>query len=419
MMEGSITGLDINVLASHMTAAGLSTTEIETEYETDNIAAVDVKGGRTGSLELLESDQISDITGQLARAATNNHNHEKPVNVEVADNSQDLIIQNPPYSRARGDRKMFDVTGITEKQRRRSVSRLNSIRGKLRRDGNEMTNGQAGLGADFSALADRKLKAGGVLATVLPLTAAKAESWEGFRKTIEREYERILVIAFPSHEGAMMSADTHMNEMLLIATKRSESKSDDEDARIACINLSAAPTSMTEAYWYARLVIDEGIDWSVEGSGIVHGFGKQIGSRAVSRVIRPGFPWFAVGMQNHHIAAASTELMLGRLYSPYDANRWEFGLELTTLGKITTIGPTHHLIGHVRGAEAIGAFTFDEITPQVYVVYPSLWAADAEAQKSILTQPTHSGDAAVTDEDVLRRECWRAGATCSSPETCE
>ncbi len=402
MMEHSITGLDINVLASHMTAAGLSTTEIETEYETDNIAAVDVKGGRTGSLELLESEQISDITGQLARAATNNHNHEKPVNVGVADHSQDLIIQNPPYSRARGDRKMFDVTGITERQRQRSVDRLKSIRSKLRRDGNEMTNGQAGLGADFSALADRKLKAGGVLATVLPLTAAKAESWEGFRRTIEREYEQILVIAFPSHEGAMMSADTHMNEMLLIATKRQESKSDDEDARVACINLSAAPTSMTEAYWYARRIIEESIDWSVEGSAIVHGFGKQIGSRTVSRVIRPGFPWFAGGMQNHHIAAASAELMGGRLYSPHDLNHREFGLELTTLGKIATIGPTHHLIGHVRGAESIGAFTFDKITPEVYPVYPSLWAADAGAQKSILTLPTHSGDAAVKDDDVLR-----------------
>ena len=55
---------------------------------------------------------------------------------------------------------MFDVTGIDEKQRRRSVKRLTQLRNNLRDAGDEMTDGQAGLGADFSALAGKKLKAG-------------------------------------------------------------------------------------------------------------------------------------------------------------------------------------------------------------------------------------------------------------------
>ncbi len=50
-MEQSITGLAINSLASHMTAAGLSTAEIATEYHTAHIAAVAVLGGNTGSPE--------------------------------------------------------------------------------------------------------------------------------------------------------------------------------------------------------------------------------------------------------------------------------------------------------------------------------------------------------------------------------
>ena len=56
MIERSLTGLDINSLASHMTAAALSTTEIETEYRNSHIAAVDVIGGKTGSLELIENE---------------------------------------------------------------------------------------------------------------------------------------------------------------------------------------------------------------------------------------------------------------------------------------------------------------------------------------------------------------------------
>ena len=400
LIERSITGLDINELAAHMTAAGLSTAEIETDYETDNIAAIALTGGRTGSLELIELEQIADVTGQDARSATNNHNHEQSINIEAPHHSQDLVIQNPPYSRARRGRRMFDVTGITEAQRKRSVDRLNKIRGRLRKEGNEVTNGQAGLGADFSALADRKLKPGGIFATVLPLTAAKAESWEGFRKTIERDYHNILTIAFSSHRASMMSADTHMNEMLLIATKRRERKNDDEDARVACVNLNTAPESVPESRWYAKTI--GAIDWSKGNSGVIYEIGKMIGSWTIAPPMRPGFPWFAVGVRNHHLSAAAADLMQGQLYSPANIRRWEFDLRFTTLDEVAGVGPTHHLIGHPRGGDGQGAFTFDKTAPGEAPIYPSLWAVDAETQKSILTLPTHSGEPAVKDKDVLR-----------------
>ena len=220
MMETAITGLDINTMACHMTASGLSAAEIQTHYQRTNIAAVDVAGGKTGSLELLQADQITDVLGQLARSAVSGQ--AESIAIGVPDSSQDLVIQNPPYLRPRGDRKLFDVAGIDDEHRQRSVKRLGNIRTRLRRNGDEITDGQAGLGADFSALAHRKLKWGGVFATVLPLTAAHADSWEGFRRTMEKEYHHITAIAFPTDTGAMLSADTNMNEMLLIATKRNE-----------------------------------------------------------------------------------------------------------------------------------------------------------------------------------------------------
>ena len=217
MMEESIVGLDINALAAHMTAAGLSAMEMETEYHRTNIATVPVLGGKTGSLELLDSEQITDVTGQLAQPAT--ANQPEPVNIEMPDESRDLIIQNPPYSRSRGGRKTFDIAGISEPERRNSEKRLSAIRSQMRQGGSEIVDGQAGMGADFSALANLKLKPGGVFASVLPLTAAHGESWTGFRKTLEAEYSNITAIAFTSDESSMMSADTHMNEMLVIASK--------------------------------------------------------------------------------------------------------------------------------------------------------------------------------------------------------
>ena len=342
MMERAITGLDINMMASHMTASGLSAAEIQTHYQRTNIAAVNVAGGKTGSLELLTANQITDVVGQLARSAVSGE--AEAIVIGVPDTSQDLVIQNPPYSRARGDRKLFDVAGIDDEQRQQSVKRLTNIRNRLRRNGDEITDGQAGLGADFSALAHRKLKWGGVFATVLPLTAAHADSWEGFRRTIEREYHRITAITFP----AMMSADTHMKEMLLIATKRNESAGSEgrnELSRITCVNLSRPPESATAASWYAKWI--SGIDQSERNSDVIHEGGRTIGNWTRVASPKPGFPWFAVGMLNHHLAAATAELIQGRLYSPGDRKTWDFSLGFTTLDQVVAIGPTHHLIGHI------------------------------------------------------------------------
>lgn len=397
MMEHSITGLDINSLASHMTAAGLSTTEIETEYHTAHIAAVAVIGGKTGSLELLEEQQMTDVLGEMAVTAT--ARTAEPTNIPLQDGSQDLIIQNPPYSRARGKRKLFDVTGITEAQRKRSIRRLASIRGRLREGGNEVIDGQAGLGADFSALADMKLKDGGIFATVLPLTAAHAESWEGFRRTIERKYRRIIAIAFAEHEGAMMSADTYMNEMLLIATKRTEQEMCSRGV-VLSVNLRLSPSSGVEAFWFANLLA--GIKLSGRNTGVIHDAGMRIGSWTLVRTPRPGFPWFSLGMQNHHVAAVAAELMFGHLYSPHRLQRWELDLPMTTLDRVVSLGPTHDLIGHPRGGDGRGAFTFDEVEPGASTTYPSLWGARGGRQKTIMTMPTHDGEPAVTNDDALQ-----------------
>ena len=71
-------------------------------------------------------------------------------------------------------------------------------------------------------LARNKLKPGGKLGFVLPLTAAFAQSWEKTRAMLATEFENIVAVAVPGSGGGAenMSADTHMSEMLLVATKR-------------------------------------------------------------------------------------------------------------------------------------------------------------------------------------------------------
>ena len=386
MMEEGITGLDVNALAAHMTAAALSSNEIASEYHRSNIGMAAVIGGKTGSLELIESDQLTDITGEGAASAANGRRHS--ASIVVPHGSQDLVIQNPPYSRARAGRKAFDVAGIPEAQRENSVKRLNGIRNRLHAADDEMANGKAGFGSDFSALANKKLKPGGVFATVLPLTAAHSESWAGFRRSIETQYERITAITFTGHASAMMSADTHMGEMLLVAEKRSEPKADAEPAVVTCVNLSRPPQSLSEAFWHAKHIA--GISGLEGCSGVLYE-GGRLGNWIRITTRSPGFPWFALGMQSQAIAATAASLLIGELYAVSDDRRWSIGLDVTTLGEMVAVGPTHHLIGHIKGFEPIGAFTFIPLEAGEVPDYPALWAAKGAVQTRMTARPTHSG----------------------------
>ena len=267
-----------------------------------------------------------------------------------------------------------------------------------------MTNGQAGLGADFSALAHRKLKPDGIFATVLPLTAAHADSWEGFRETIEDEYDGITAIAFPADKGAMMSADTYMNEMLLIASKRNnpgDDKKRNGKPHITCINLNHPPESVIAASWYAKWI--GAIAKSDKNSDVLMEGGRIIGNWIRVPSPKPGFPWFAVGMRNYHLASATAALMDGMLYAPADQKYWKFDLPFTILDQVVDIGPTHHLIGHIRGAgEKLGAFVFDPIGKGDLATHPSLWAADSKVQKKIVVVPTHEGTPVAAHAHMLQ-----------------
>ena len=398
MMEEGITGLDVNAHAAHMTAATLSVHEIGSEYHKSNIGLAAIIGGKTGSLELIESDQLTDITGEGAASAANGERHS--ASIVVPRESQDLVIQNPPYSRARAGRKAFDVAGIPEAQRENSVKRLNGIRNGLHAAGDEMANGKAGFGSDFSALANKKLKPGGVFATVLPLTAAHSESWAGFRRSIETQYERITAITFTGHASAMMSADTHMGEMLLVAEKRSEPKADAEPADVTCVNLSRPPQSLSEAFWHAKHIA--GISGLEGCSGVLYE-GGRLGNWIRITTRSPGFPWFALGMQSQAIAATAASLLIGELYAVSDDRRWSIGLDVTTLGEMVAVGPTHHLIGHIKGFEPIGSFTFIPLEAGEVPDYPALWAAKGAAQTRMTARPTHSGVAVPGRREQMRK----------------
>jgi hypothetical protein len=102
-------------------------------------------------------------------------------------------------------------------------------------------HGNAGEASIFLVLADRKLKNGGVLALVMPLSLMLGESWEDSRAMVAKNYSDLVIVSIAGADGAGLSfsADKDMAECL-IAGRKAKSKSNRatfvvlNDLRIRC-----------------------------------------------------------------------------------------------------------------------------------------------------------------------------------------
>ncbi len=379
-MEGHIIALDVNGIAGTMTAKRLTDLEVAQDYQESRIAIVTHEAG---SLCLLnpETTGITDMLGSGGRGLTPGQSSSNGM-VQVPVSSVDLALMNPPYSRPRGGREQA-TTGLAP------LRRIAARYGWL------MSHGQAGLGSDFGNMCNMRLKPGGVFAHVLPLTAAHAGSWTQWRREMVRYFKDIVVIANTNtSELQSMSADTGMGEMLVVATKRDTPLEGSEVDELLCVSLSAAPATMAEGYALAREIAAVP-DGSPTGT-------ERWGSWARLKQNGTGSPWGAVGNRNVELIAVSELMLEGRLYDPTTLNEHAMLLPMATLSELAETGPTHHLIGHPRGSEAIGAFEWNPLeTLPVAPSQKSMWSANAQTQVRIATDPTHGGR--VVSQSLARR----------------
>ena len=136
---------------------------------------------------------------------------------EFPDEGFDLVIMNPPFTRNTGHEgskvsvfnPAFAAFNASDDDQRAMSERMNTLKSGTSYHGN------AGMASAFADLAHRKLKPGGIMALVLPMTAAVGLSWEGFRKTMASQYAglEVLTIAGANDDELSFSADTGMAEM--------------------------------------------------------------------------------------------------------------------------------------------------------------------------------------------------------------
>ena len=396
-MESGLIGADVSPIAAHLTSSSLAAVGHGEPYGDTQIGWVAVGGpDRTGALEYLEANDVTDLFDIVSGRSTGTGDNGHAIGVQ--DNNIDWILMNPPYSKTRGGQKAFDIAGLTENERlacQRRWSRLTN---------SDYTNRKAGMGASFIELAHKKLKLNGRIGFVLPLTAALGDVWTKTRRMIEQDFSDVIAVAVAAGKALnddALSADTGMEEMLLVGTLRTRTAENRNKAEpsaatlIRCVTLYDPPTRMGEAGEIARAII--AVAEGVDQPGVtlpVHVGDDEIGQITAQAVDGTGAPWSAVGVTHDSIATLASELSLGRLRGLND-ERYDVPVEMTTVGDLFDVGPTHHLIGHLKGKGAIGAFEFSKIGEAAGLPGRdrALWSASSKTQTTILAQPTHKGAA--------------------------
>ena len=414
-MEKGLCGADVSPIASHMTSTSLAVMSKQ-PYNKTNIGWVGVGSmDRTGSIEYLKTSAVQDLlasefglsSGQdeLGGTISDKSDDEQtskvwsgdsPMSVVAKDDDAAVVIMNPPYSRAHIGISPFDIAGLPKNEKESCQKRW----GKLIK--NESCIKTAGMAATFLCMACKKARAGGRIGFVLPRTAAFAEAWRRTRVMAETYFDDINVVAVAGGKAigkSAMSADTYIEEMILVATKRDMPSKNHSPVR--CVTLYKPLTRVGEAAEVARAVL-EGPD-----AGAITLGSEEIGISHIFHTANGG-PWSAVGSLSETLEMIKNGLLNGRLLNTVGDEEGDF--DMTTIGELFEVGPTHDLIGHMRGGDRRGALTLVPITGTNDEIgrYRSLWGANRKTQKYLIGTPTHKGS--VYDINLAKR-VWERRTT--------
>ncbi len=392
MMEEVLYGCDVMPSAIHITGSTLSGVEPAVGFTNSRLYTMPYGrqkdgGVMIGSLELLQSSNVMTLfntSDPALRTGSAGEETAAQIRTEIPDNSFDLVIMNPPFTRPGSDWEGSDRdedsikhfkglgTGlVTQKEMAKSLKQYTN---------DTCYHGYAGIASAFAALAHTKLKPGGVLALVLPLSTAAGQSWQKFREMIAREYVRPIVLSLSAaeNEGLSFSADTGMAECLVIARKVTPSDSPDGRARFS--SLRRRPQGFAHASSLAKWILDNNSIRGLE-DGPYGGTPLMIGSETAGEAIdtpQSKDNWGAVRLSDCSVAQTAYALTKSRLWLPSLTSFVE--LNVAALSDVGKRG-WHDM--NITGSKA--PFTKAPASPTA--TFPALWNHTAKLETRIVCQP--------------------------------
>ena len=393
MMEEVLYGCDVMPSAIHITGSTLSGMQPNVGFGQSRLYTMPY--GRQedgsvaiGSLELLQSSALMtlfNMSDPVLRTGSAGEETAAQALVEAPDEGFDLVIMNPPFTRATNHEGAHaDVTNpafaafnATRADQTQMGSRIN----QLGRD--TCYHGNAGIASAFAALGHRKLKKGGILAMVLPLSAAAGLSWQKFRRTLATDYTDLTVFSIAANGRDMsFSSDTGMAECLVIARK--QSKSADSERRGRFISLTARPQAFVQASSVAQSVLGSEQVRHLEDGPYGGGpltIGDELSGETIDApYLIDGSVWGSVRLSDYSLAQTAYALSESRLWLPGSPNAIELGIE--SLGVVGKLGLVDR---DINGPAPRGPF--DKTTPSPTATYPALWNHNARKETRIVCLP--------------------------------
>jgi len=395
MMAHALVGCDVLPAAAHLTASMLSGAHPTVKYNRSSILTVAYgiqrdKSIALGSLGLLDPQGTLDVLAITAKATEGMGEAERITWQSLPHASFDVVIMNPPFTRATGHEgkkigvpnPMFAAFSSSDEEQKlmgKATERLIK---------NTSAHGNAGEASIFLVLADRKVKPGGMLALVMPLSLMVGESWEASRALITRNYSDLIVLSISGADDNELSfsADTGMGECLVVARK-----SETAGSRATFVILKERPSypliGASAAVQIRRLIATGNMrrleDGPVGGTQIY--FGNDVVGQALDARLPSAGGWNISRIADLSLAQAAYQIAIeNRVWLPTMTEAEAISLPITTVESIGEIGPYHADINGKTSSGGIrGPFEIMPIPPNTAPTYPVLWAHEAENERSI------------------------------------
>ena len=422
MMGKCLIAADIMPAATHLTASMLSSIHPAVTYGGTQIYTLpygptpSTPNPVLGSLSLLEHERMpslfggglaTEIEGLGSKGAETVTEAElQSESFALADESLDLVIMNPPFTRPTNHESTaenvpsfagFGQGEAEQKAMSAELGRLRALVGRRRREQTPRgappaSHGNAGLASNFLDLAHAKLRPGGTLALVMPGSLALGDSWKGGRNLLARHYERLMFISIAAAASAdrSFSADTGMAEILVLGRRRKGASlgPGSGEASATWISLRKRPGNAAEATETAR-----GIRETLACAGTQYGdaFAVRLGGDAAASGIRASVAdGGCAGVAD--LSLIEVALGLGRGKLPLLHARKSAALPITRLGDLGSRGPLDRDVGGRLGAAMQARGPFKIVPPLGVPTYPVLWGHKTARERRLTVEPDSMGE---------------------------
>ena len=453
MMKNCLTACDIMPAAVHLTASLLSSVSPTVPYESTRCILFPFGGQRKtnqngqlmvdengapvketdrkgrplvslGSIALLNLNgpKMQTVLPLDEQAALGAHGERRGLEVIMTPLSQSLVAMNPPFTRptkhapfgttdhVEPQNPAFAAFGTTDKEQE-AMKRLERQLGN-----NTISDGNAGLGTTFTAIANNMVQSGGSIAVILPTSAMmggsydadgdQAYSWQRLRNLLYDHYDQIVVvsIAQPEKKDSAFSADSDFADCMVIARRIPTGGTPSRRAHF--VNLTACPASKLEAQETAR-AIKKAIANTTETDTWNR---VEIGDDEIGFVLHENMDqnrkWTTIRISQPTLVQRAKQLERGQLSLPQRASPIQ--IPIVTARSIARVGPVHRdIIGRSNSpfSKRDGYKSTDE--------FPMLWNHDKKGQtlqSSMLVQPDSHGEVR-QKRDKAAEQMWNDSAT--------